>query len=110
MTQEVNEKYDQLILNLDKNNPTYLSRKYSYELRRERDLDSVKTIEEHKIRQGKKRTFYEIDQKIKNAVKLKTTKLIVDFCAEEAVSTNTFAVKEKQEVQVTTVFLLGKKC
>ena len=33
MKQEINEKYDQLILNLDKNDPTYLSRKYCYELR-----------------------------------------------------------------------------
>ena len=33
MKQEINEKYNQLILNLDKNDPTYLSRKYFYELR-----------------------------------------------------------------------------
>lgn len=31
MTQEVNEKYDQLIINIDKTDPTYIARKYSYE-------------------------------------------------------------------------------
>ena len=60
---------------------------------------------------GEKRAFYEIDQKIKkNAAKVKTNKMIVDFCVEEAVSTKSFAVKEKQEVQVTTRFLSEKKC
>ena len=73
-------------------------------------MDSIKTIEEHKTRQGIKRAFYEIDRKIENVAKLKATKMIVDFCAEEAVSTKSFAVKEKQEVQVTTRFLSGKKC
>ena len=57
VTQEVNEKYNWLILNLDKNDPTYLSRKYSYELRRKRNLDSIKTMEEHKKRLGKKEHF-----------------------------------------------------
>ena len=73
-------------------------------------MDSIKTIEERKTLQGIKRAFYEIDQKIENVAKLKATKMIVDFCAEEAVSTKSFAVKEKQEVQVTTRFLSGKKC
>ena len=36
--------------------------------------------------------------------------MILDFCVEEAVSTKSFAVKEKQEVQVTTRFLSEKKC
>ena len=57
VTQEVNEKYNWLILNLDKNDPTYLSRKYLYELRRKRNSDSIKTMEEHKKRLGKKEHF-----------------------------------------------------
>ena len=34
--------------------------------------------------------------------------MIVDFCAEESVIIISFAVKEKQEVQVTIRFLSGK--
>ena len=34
--------------------------------------------------------------------------MIVDFCAEEAASNKSIAVKERQEVQVTTRFLSGK--
>ena len=63
MTQEVNEKYNQLILDLDKNDPTYLSRKYSDEIGREKDLDSIKSMEEYKKRSGRKRVFHDIDDK-----------------------------------------------
>ena len=34
--------------------------------------------------------------------------MAVDFCAEESVRTKSFAVKEKQELQVTTRVLSGK--
>ena len=54
MTQEVNEKYDQLILNLYKTDPTYLTQKYSYESRREEDLETINTMIELKKHQGKK--------------------------------------------------------
>ena len=40
--------------------------------------------------------------------KSRTTEMIVDFCAEEAASNKSIAVKERQEVQVTTRFLSGK--
>ena len=52
--------------------------------------------------------FYEINQKIEKSAKSKTTKMIVDFCAEEAASIKSFAVKEKQEVKITPRFLSGK--
>ena len=54
MTQEVNEKYDQLTLNLYKTDPTYLTQKYSYESRREEDLETTNTMIELKKHQGKK--------------------------------------------------------
>ena len=47
-------------------------------------------------------------EKIDHVSKSRTTKMIVDFCAEESVSIKSFAVKEKQEVQVTNRFLFGK--
>ena len=34
--------------------------------------------------------------------------MIVDFCAEEAASIKSFAVKEKEQVKFTTRFLSGK--
>ena len=108
MKQEVNEKYDTLILKLDKSDPTYLSRKYSYDSQREKDLDSIKTKEEHKKRTGQKRDFHDIADKIDQVSKLRTTKMMVDFCAEETVTIKSFGVKKRQEVQVTTRFLSGK--
>ena len=95
MKQEVNEKYDMLILKLDKSDPTYLSRKYSYDSQREKDLDSIKTMEEYKKRTGQKREFRDIADKIDQVSKLRTMKMMVDFCAEEAVSIKSFGVKKK---------------
>ena len=42
MREEVNEKYDHLILALDENDPTYEARKYSLQTRKEVDLNSIK--------------------------------------------------------------------
>ena len=63
MTQEVNEKYDWLILDLGKTDLSYEARKYSLQSRKEKDLDSINSMAAHKKRIGKKRTFYEIEQK-----------------------------------------------
>ena len=57
---------------------------------------------------GKKRQLSEINQKIEKSAKSKTTKMIVDFCAEEAASIKSFAVKEKQGVKIAPRFLSGK--
>ena len=92
----------------DKSAPTYLLRKYSYETWGEKDLDSIETMEEHKKRSGKTRVFHDIDDKIDLVSKSRTKKITVDFCAEETATIKSFAMKEKQEVQVTTTFLSGK--
>ena len=63
MTQEVSEKFDQLILNLDKTDPTYIARKYSYGSRTEKDQDSVKSMTGHRKRQGKKEYFLKLIKK-----------------------------------------------
>ena len=34
--------------------------------------------------------------------------MIVDFCDEDSASIKSFAVREKEQVKVTTRFLLGK--
>ena len=92
----------------DKSAPTYLLRKYSYEIWGEKDLDSTETMQEHKKRSGKTRVFHDIDDKIDLVSKSRTKKITVDFCAEETATIKSFAMKEKQEVQVTTTFLSGK--
>lgn len=65
-------------------------------------------MEEHKKRSGKTRVFHDIDDKIDLVSKSRTKKMTVDFCAEETATIKSFAMKEKQEVQVTTTFLSGK--
>ena len=52
--EEVNEKYDHLILAIDVNDPTYEARKYSLESRKEVDLDSINSLSAHKKKQVKK--------------------------------------------------------
>ena len=108
MKEEVNEKYNQLILALDKNDPTYEARKYSLESRGDEDLDSINSMCAHRKKAGKKRTFYEIEKKLENTLKSKTTKMIVDFCSRELASIKSFAIKKNNQVKVATRFLSGK--
>ena len=53
MKEEVNEKYNQLIFALDKNDPTHKARKYSIESRRDVDLDSINSMSAHRKKLGK---------------------------------------------------------
>ena len=57
MKEELNEKYNQLILALDKNDPRYEVRKYSLERRRDVDLDSINSMSAHRKKTGKKKDF-----------------------------------------------------
>ena len=45
MREEINQKYNGLILGLDKNDPTYEARKESYQSKTEEDLDSIDSLE-----------------------------------------------------------------
>ena len=54
MKEEVNEKYNQLILALNKNNPTYEARKYSLKSTRDVDLDSINSMSAHQKKSEKK--------------------------------------------------------
>ena len=62
----------------------------------------------HKKRIGKKKTFYEIEQKIDNVINRKTTKMIVDFCAEESASFKFFAIKKITKARSQQDFYLEK--
>ena len=68
-----------------------MARKYYLDSQREQDLDSIKTMEEKKKRSGAKRAFHDTGEKIDHISKSRTTKMIVDFCAEESVSIKSFA-------------------
>ena len=65
-------------------------------------------MEDRRQRTGKKRFFYNIDDKIDHVAKSKTTKMILDFCVDESVNIKPFAVKGKKEVGATTRFLSRK--
>ena len=49
-------------------------------------------MNEHRRKIGKKRTCNNIDDKIENALKSKTTKILIDFCIEESTSIKSFAI------------------
>ena len=99
MKEEVNEKYNQLILAPDKNGPTFEARKCSLKSRRDVDLDSINSISSHREKTGKRRTFHEIEKKVKNTLKSKTTKMILDFCSQESASIKLFAIKKNDQVK-----------
>ena len=54
MKEEVSEKCNQLILALNKNNPTYEARKYSLKSTRDVDLDSINSMSAHQKKSEKK--------------------------------------------------------
>ena len=58
MKEEVNEKYNQLILALDKNDPTYEVRKYSLESKRDIDLDSLNSMSAHRKKDWQKKELF----------------------------------------------------
>ena len=64
MKEEVNEKYNQLILALNKNNPTYEARKYYLKSTRDVDLDSINSMYAHQKKVKKKR-FMRSKRKLK---------------------------------------------
>ena len=95
MREEVNQKFDQLILNLDKNGPTYEARKYWYQNKKEEDLDSIHSLEAKRKKSGKKRKYHDIEKKIEETTKSKKTKMILKFNCRESASIKSFAVKKK---------------
>ena len=108
MREDVNQKFDQLILNLDKNGPTYEARKYWYQNKKEEDLDSIHSLEAKRKKSGKKRKFHDTEKKIEETTKSKKTKMIPKFNCRESASIKSFAVKKNDQVKLTTRFLSGK--
>ena len=108
LKEKVEEKYNKLFLALDRKDRTYEARKYSLKNRKEEDLDSINSMNEHKKKIGKKRAFFDIEEKIENVLKSKTTKMLVDFWAEESASIKSFTIKKINQIEITTSVLSRK--
>ena len=65
-------------------------------------------MNEHRRKIGKKRTYNNIEDKIENALKSKTTKILIDFSIDESTSIKSFAILKKDQIKITTRFLSGK--
>ena len=57
MKEEVEDKYNDLILVLDPFDPTYEARKYYLQSKKEIDLDSTESMSAHKKNRNKKKFF-----------------------------------------------------
>ena len=94
MKEEIEEKYSKLILALDLEDLTFEAKKYSLKNRKEQVLDVVNSINKHRKKIGKKITYNNIKDKIKNVLKSKTTKMLIDFSVEESASLKSFVIKK----------------
>ena len=94
MKEEIEEKYSKLILALDLEDLTFEAKKYSLKNRKEQVLDVVNSINKHRKKIGKKITYNNIKDKIKNVLKSKTTKTLIDFSVEESASLKSFVIKK----------------
>ena len=106
MHEEIEHTFNEKLLALDPNVPTFEARKYSINIERAENLEALESMSEYKKK--KKRKFFDIDQKIKNSIKSKTTKILIDFNCLDSALIQSFAVKKNNNVKLTTRFLSGK--
>lgn len=59
-------------------------RKYLIDIERAENLDALESMNKHKKRNNQKRKFFDIDKKIENTIKSKTTKMIDFNCLDPA--------------------------
>ena len=57
MREDIIQKYNGLILGLEKNDPVYEARKEWYQNKREEDLDSIYSLDAKLKKTGKKESF-----------------------------------------------------
>ena len=69
MREEIEQTYNEKLLTLDPNDLTFEARKYSLNVARAKNLDALKSMDECKKKNNKKRIFLDIDQKIENSRK-----------------------------------------
>ena len=84
MREEINQKYNALILRLNKNKSTCQARKEYFENKMEGDLDVIDSLEQSQKMNRQKRKFYGRDSKIQETVNSKRRKMILEFNNQEA--------------------------
>ena len=94
LREEITQTFNSEIFALNKDEPTYETRKKYYERQMEEELDGVDSYEKNK--NIKKRIFKEIDEKITDCLDLRKTKIVVEFNDRESASIKSFAVKKKE--------------
>ena len=89
MREDIEQTFNGELVAVDPNDPTFAARKYSINVERAENLDALESMSEYK-----KNKFFDIDLKIGNSVKSKTTKMLADFNCLDSASIQSFAVKE----------------
>ena len=89
MREDIEQTFNETLVAVDPNDPTFAARKYSINVERAENLDALESMSEYK-----KNKFFDIDLKIENSVKSKTTKMLVDFNCLDSASIQSFAVKK----------------
>ena len=89
MHEDIEQTFNETLVAVDPNDPTFAARKYSINVERAENLDALESMSEYK-----KNKFFDIDLKIENSVKSKTTKMLVDFNCLDSASIQSFAVKK----------------
>lgn len=89
MRKDIEQTFNEKLVAVDPNDPTFVARKYSINVERAENLDALESMSEYK-----KNKFFDIDLKIGNSVKSKTTKMLVDFNCLDSASIQSFAVKK----------------
>ena len=106
MREEISQTFQAKIFSLNKEEITYEVRKKYYEQKMAEELDALKTYKKDK--KVKKRKFKNVDEKITECLDPRKTKIIIDFNDRESASIKSFTVKKKNEIKVTSRFMLGK--
>ena len=106
LREEITQTFNSEIFALNKDEPTYETRKKYYERQMEEELDGVDSPEKNKKIKTKK--FKEIDEKVTDCLDPRKTKMVVELNDRESASIKSFAVKERNEIKVTTRFMSSK--
>ena len=93
LREEITDTFNQNILSLDKNEPTYEARKQYFMEKMEEELHAIDSFEKSKNK--RKRKLQHIDNKIEECLDPRKTKMIFEFNNCESASIKSFAVKKK---------------
>ena len=69
-------------------------------MERAESLDSLKSMVAHRKKYGQKFTLFHIEDKIKNSLKSKTTKMIMDFNFLDSASIQSFTIEKKRQRKI----------